>query len=81
MSDDTREQDLAPGDSISMSVTHQIDINGDPAWVKLGVNRKVQPNEDYVLAFATVNAMIQFKIIEAIEATAQTVIDWEKRNT
>lgn len=70
--------DLYEGDSITMSVTHSVTINGDNSWIRLEINSKVQPNESGDQAFDRVNQVIQDKIMTAIENSAQTVIDYDK---
>lgn len=68
--------------SVEVSVSHQVVINGQDAWVKLSVHKDATNEKDWGIeeAIEQANEIVQRKIIEVIENTAQTVMDWEKRN-
>jgi hypothetical protein len=68
---------LSAGDRIELSVTHQIVINGDNSWVKLGVDSEVQKDETTDDAIERVTNLVNEKIIKAIEKTVETVNGYE----
>lgn len=64
-------------DSITLGVTHQIEINNDKAWVRLEYTTEILPNEGFDNAVERANQAIQSKVIHIIESSAKTVIDYE----
>lgn len=68
---------MNPGDTIEIGVTHEVQINGDKAWIKLGVNSTVQPKETADEAIARVTDLVNTKVIEVIEKTVATVTEYE----
>lgn len=71
--------DLAPGDRITVSVSHQVYIKGDQAWVKVEVQSAVGLNESGEDAYDRVNKMVQDKVIKSIESTVETVMSYEEK--
>ena len=72
-------QSLQAGDSITIAVTHQVSIRGEDAWIKIEIQSKVQEDEIAETALARINHQVQGNIIEIIESTAKTVMDYEDR--
>lgn len=64
-------------DHITVGVTHQIEINNDRAWVKLEYTTEVLDGEGFEGAAERANQAIQDKIVNIIESSAKTVIDYE----
>lgn len=67
------ETALHTGDTVELSVTHQIRINGDDSWVKYGVQTKVQDDETTEEAAQRVLDHVDAFVIKACEQVAQTV--------
>lgn len=70
-------ESLSAGDRIELSVTHQIVINGDNSWVKLGVDSQVRNDETTDEAIERLIVLVNQKIINAIEKTVETVESYE----
>jgi len=68
---------LSAGDRIELSITHQIVINGDNSWVKLGVDSQVLKDENSDTAIERVTNLVNEKIIKIIEKTVETVNSYE----
>ena len=59
--------------NVEISITHELHINGDKAWVKLGVSREVESGETIEDAIAATSTLVNEKIIQVIEETVDTV--------
>ena len=70
-------ESLSTGDRIELSITHQVVINGDNSWIKLGVDSQVQKDETTDSAVERVTNLVNEKIIKAIEKTVETVNSYE----
>lgn len=68
---------MSQGDTIEVGVTHEVLINGDKAWVKLGVSSHVLANENTDEAVERVADLVNKKVIEVIEKTVATVTEYE----
>lgn len=63
---------------IEIGVTHEIMINGDKAWVKLGITDDVEgASADIDVAIRQLSDKVNKKIIEVIENTVHTVENYE----
>lgn len=65
---------LDPGDPVTISISHQLRINGDDSWVKVEATSKVRPGES---ADDTYNRVLQFvdgKAVQTGEHAAHTVM-------
>lgn len=72
---------MSIGDSIEIGVTHEVVINGDKAWIKLGVNSQVLPKESDDEAIARVADLVNKKVIDVIEKTVAAVTQYEGANS
>lgn len=68
---------MSAGDTIEIGVTHEVVINGDKAWIKLGINSQVLANESDDAAISRVADLVNTKVIEVIEKTVATVTKYE----
>lgn len=59
--------------NVEISVTHELHISGDKAWVKLGVSREVEFGETLEDAIAATSSLVNEQIIKVIEETVETV--------
>lgn len=59
--------------NVEISITHELHINGDKAWVKLGVSREVESSETLEEAIAKTSNLVNEQIIKVIEDTVDTV--------
>ena len=64
-------------DSVEVSVTHNIKIGREDAWVKVSINTDVQPNETIDTAIDRVDSIIQQKIFDVITNTVESVNKFE----
>jgi hypothetical protein len=64
---------LHPGDSLELTVTHQIRINGDDSWIKYGVRTTVQDGENSEEVAQEVLNHVDAFVVEACEQVAKTV--------
>lgn len=64
---------LDSGDRISVSVTHQIRINGDDSWVKAEASSSVRESESPDHAGDRVLQYVDAFVIKACEQVATTV--------
>lgn len=62
---------LYEGDSVTVSVTHEIKINGDKSWVGLQATSKVLPDEDSTAA--RVYGYVNAQVMDAVKNTVETV--------
>jgi hypothetical protein len=58
---------LDPDDSVTVSVSHQIYINGDQSWVKLEVTGHVREEEESSDAIARVHQEVLHNLMGIIE--------------
>jgi len=65
---------LDPGDRVTVSITHQLRINGDDSWVKLEHSSRVREGETAEQADARVFGYVNTTIVDMCEQTAATVI-------
>lgn len=71
------KQELAIGDTIEIGVTHEIVIGREKAWIKFGINSKVQPDENTDEAVSRVSTIINNKIMTIIEEAVTTATEYE----
>lgn len=64
---------LDQGDRVSISVTHQIRINGDDSWVKAEASTSVRESESSDQAGDRVLTFVDGFVIKACERVAKTV--------
>jgi len=64
-------------DSVEVSVTHNIKIGREDAWVKLSINSDVQPKETIDMAIDRVDSILQQKIFDVITSTVESVNKFE----
>ena len=64
-------------DSVEVSVTHNIKIGREDAWVKISINTDVQANETIDTAIDRVDSIIQQKIFDVINNTVDSVNKYE----
>lgn len=64
-------------DSVEVSVTHNIKIGREDAWVKISINTDVQANETIDTAIDRVDSIIQQKIFDVINNTVESVNKYE----
>lgn len=60
-----------------MSVTHNIKIGREDAWVKVSINSDVQANETIDTAIDRVDSILQQKIFDVITSTVESVNKFE----
>ncbi len=63
----------ADEDLVEVSVTHEIKINGDKAWVGTRYTTKVRSNETPDEAHDRADAEVQRMVIKSIQSTVTTV--------
>ena len=61
---------------IEIGVTHQIQINGDNAWVKLSVEDEVSQSVELSDAVSALSDKVNKEIIKVIENTVETVNEY-----
>lgn len=64
-------------DSVEVSVTHNIKIGREDAWVKVSINSDVQANETIDTAIDRVDSILQQKIFDVITSTVESVNKFE----
>ena len=64
---------LDPGDRITMSVTHQIRINGDDSWVKYEASTRRRETETTEQTDKRLLDHVDAFVIQACERVAKTV--------
>lgn len=64
------------GDTVEVSVTHEIKISGDKTWVGTRITSKVRDNETTEDAHARVNDQVQASVMKSIESTVATVKEY-----
>lgn len=64
---------LTEGDYIEVSVTHEIQIDGDKSWVKYGVSTKVQPGETAEKARERASEGVNRGVLRTLEETVVAV--------
>ena len=64
---------LDEGDQITVSITHQIQINGDNSWVRYEASSKVRENETAEDAAERVHGHVDSEVIKSVVKTVETV--------
>ncbi len=64
-------------DSVEVSVTHQVKIGREDAWIKVGVHTEVIDGETLDSAVDRADKVIQSKIFEVIDHTVEAVNSYE----
>jgi len=64
---------LDTGDRVTISVSHQIFINGDQSWIKLEVNGQVREEENSQEAITRVHEEVLHNIMGIIEDNVSLV--------
>ena len=59
--------------NVEVGVTHQIKIGREDAWVKIGINLDVLPNEEVTTTVDRASEIANEKIVEVIEEVVRTV--------
>lgn len=72
----TAQQDgaLRNGDRIEYAVTHELDVDGEKAWVKYGVNASIGANESADEATDRVVTFVNGTVIEAATRVANQIL-------
>lgn len=63
---------------IEVGITHQIKIDGQPSWVKLGVTNEVSDNADLAEEIDVLSDLVNEKLLTVIEQTVNTVTNYTK---
>jgi hypothetical protein len=66
---------LYTGDRIEFSVTHEIEADGEKAWVKYGVNSSVAEGETATDASARVVGFVNQIVMEAATMVAKQMLE------
>lgn len=66
---------LQTGDKIEFSVTHEIDADGDKAWVRYGVTSTVLEHETPVDASVRVVEFVKQTVIDAANQVARQIME------
>lgn len=64
---------LDPGDRITVSVSHELKINGESSWVKYEANSAVRENESATEASSRVQDHVEREVMKAVEQTVNSV--------
>lgn len=64
---------LSPGDWIEISVSHQVRIDREESWIKLGANTKVREDETASEAVSRLSTFINNKVIDVIADAVDVV--------
>lgn len=64
---------LSSGDSIELSVTHEIKISGDKSWVGARISTTIRENETTEDAQDRLSAAVQSAVMREVETTVKTV--------
>jgi hypothetical protein len=64
---------LSEGDSVEVSVTHMIRIDGEESWVRYGVVTKVQPGESAEKTRQRASEGVNRGVLDTIQETVETV--------
>lgn len=59
--------DLQAGDRVEIGVTHEVKIDGNSAWIKVGINAAVQEGEDADTAVTRASKIVARNVIREIE--------------
>lgn len=62
---------LSPGDTIEISVTHEIKIKGDKTWVGTRAATTVREDETYTKAAERLDAVVQEVIVAEVQRTVE----------
>jgi cytochrome c-type biogenesis protein CcmE len=65
--------ELSPGDTVEISVTHELVIHGEKSWVKYGVQSKVQTNETAEDARVRVEGLVTAGVMQTVLKTVETI--------
>lgn len=64
---------------IEIGVTHEIQINGDKSWVKLGIIDDVDPMGSLDESIDALSEKVNQKIMDVIQKTVDTVNEFEEK--
>lgn len=64
--------------TVEISITHEIKIGREKAWIKAGVVSDVGKHETYDEAFERVTDLVARKTLSAIDQTVESVQNYEK---
>ena len=64
---------LNEGDYVEASITHEIKIDGESSWIKLGVSSRVQPGETAEKARKRVSDGVNDGVLATVRETVETV--------
>ena len=78
MSSKSSENAIDPGDSVEMSITHQIKIGRESAWIKTGIITKVREGESGEQASKRASDFVNKQVMEAIMDTVKAVDEMER---
>jgi hypothetical protein len=67
--------DVAPGDRVTVGVTHQVRIDGKDAWIKVEFNSAVQDGEDAKAASTRTGKAVAENVIREIERQGGVMAD------
>lgn len=65
---------LVAGDRIEYSVTHEIDVDGDKAWVRYGVNASVADDEDASSATKRLVSFVNGVVVQSATEVANQIM-------
>jgi hypothetical protein len=65
---------LAPGDRVEYGVTHEIDVDGEKAWVRYGVNSSVAEGESADQATARLVGFVNAVVMQSATEVAQQIM-------
>jgi hypothetical protein len=65
---------LRPGDRVEYGVTHEIDVDGEKAWVKYGVNVNIADGESMTEVNDRVVAFVNQTVVNAATQVANQIL-------
>lgn len=69
----TKKPELAEGDRVDVSVTHEIKIGKETSWVKYGVNTALMSGETEEQARERASVLVSNGVLKVVEETVKSV--------
>ena len=69
----TKKPELAEGDRVDVSVTHEVKIGKETSWIKYGVNTSVASGETEEQARSRATSLVSAGVLKVVEETVQSV--------
>jgi len=69
---------VATGETVEVSVTHEIKIDGEKTWVGVRMTGTVGADETYAEARKRIDAEVQEGVMKSVESTVNTVKEYTK---